>query len=173
MQTSSNKDNRGTAQNRQVYDVQNTSVDAQSEEMSTEDIETNGVSMQGRAGVNPDRKFQFYRNKTEKWGRMIMYFGYFIMIFNAFAFCMTVLNILGFFNMNDSYFESDDATQSRQREKDYAKEVESRKDISNDEKFNLVVQEQMDEQNNRLHKMIMSPQMQNIDNIVKLLEEGF
>ena len=46
-------------------------------------------------------------------------------------------------------------------------------DLSDNEKFELVVQEQMDEQESRLHKMIMSPNMQNTDNVVKLLEEIF
>ena len=74
-----------------------------------------------------------------------MYTGYFLMIFNIFAFVMTILNIFGFFSIEDDYFQKNDAYYSRIREKEYIMTVENRTDLSKDEKFILETQKEIEE----------------------------
>lgn len=58
-------------------------------------------------GPSSAQKYRFYRGKTEKWGRMLLYAGYVIMGFNLFALVMTTLNMLGFFK--DTMFDGETA----------------------------------------------------------------
>jgi len=87
--------------------------------------------------------FNFSRRKTEKWGHILLFTAYLILFLNVFALAMTIMNMVGYMNSQNPFF--DDADRSHKRESAYLAEIYNRTDISEEEKFSLIAEEQMDE----------------------------
>lgn len=102
---------------------------------------------------------------------MLLLTAYLLLFFNAFALLMTTLNILGAFENKGSFFHQDDIFTDRAEERRYIAAVRNRTDLSEDQKLELVAQEELDAQADRLHEMILSPTQRRLDNAFKVVEE--
>jgi hypothetical protein len=81
------------------YNIQNTSV--------SEDSVSNFDEI---TQISPATRFNFVRDKTEKWGKMLLWVGYFMVLTNGFGLGMTLMNVAGVFSPDGKYFGQESLT---------------------------------------------------------------
>ena len=99
-------------------------------QVSTEVSESAGL-FDGVEQSSDLRNLHFRQAKIRKWGRMVMYTGYMLVLYNVIALFLIM------FNSKSNYFTVDDDRGSRKRLEKYMREVNDRKDLSEEEKFLL------------------------------------
>lgn len=62
------------------------------------DTDSTDESAPSEAELN---RFKFSQRRSEKWGKFLMYTGYFLIMINSISVIMTMLNLLGFLRDQD------------------------------------------------------------------------
>jgi len=116
-----------------------------------------------RAGS--DAKYLFHRDRTERWGRWIMFVGYALIVVNCIALALTTLGLMGLIHHKNAI---EDHQKANEKIAEIENSTEPKKQKIADE---INLDNKLREA--RYKELVYSPKQEHIDDIFKILEELF